>query len=48
VDGKVVRGAWRPDRSQVHLLSAISHDTAVVLAQREITAKTNEIPELST
>ena len=48
VDGKVVRGAWRPDGSQVNLLSAISHDTAVVLAQREIAAKTNEIPELST
>ena len=46
VDGKVVRGAWRPDGSQVNLLSAISHDTAVVLAQREIAAKTNEIPEL--
>jgi hypothetical protein len=48
VDGKVVRGAWRPDGSQVNLLSAISHDTAIVLAQREIAAKTNEIPELST
>jgi len=48
VDGKVVRGAWRPDGSQVNLLSAISHDTAVVLAQREIAAKTSEIPELST
>jgi len=47
VDGKVVRGAWRPDGSQVHLLSAVSHDTAVVLAQREIAAKTNEIPELA-
>lgn len=48
MDGKVVRGAWRPDGSQVHLLSAISHDTAIVLAQREIAAKTNEIPKLST
>jgi hypothetical protein len=33
--------------SQVHLLSAISHDTAVVLAQREIAAKTYEIPQLA-
>ena len=48
VDGTVVRVAWRPDGSQVNLLSAISHDTAIVLAQREIAAKTNEIPELST
>jgi len=47
VDGKTVRGAWRPDGSQVHLLAAISHDTGVVLAQREIAAKTNEIPELA-
>jgi len=47
VDGKTVRGAWRADGSQVHLLSAISHHTGVVLAQREITAKTNEIPELA-
>jgi hypothetical protein len=48
VDGKVVRGAWRPDGSQVNLLSAISHHSAIVLAQHEIAAKTNEIPELST
>ena len=46
VDGKTVRGAWRPDGSQVHLLSAVSHDAGLVLAQREIAAKTNEIPEL--
>lgn len=46
-DGKTVRGAWRPDGTQVHLLSAISHDSGVVLAQREIAAKTNEIPELA-
>lgn len=46
-DGKTVRGAWRPDGTQVHLLSAISHDAGVVLAQREIAAKTNEIPELA-
>ncbi len=47
VDGKTVRGAWRPDGSQVHLLSAISHHSGVVLAQKEIAAKTNEIPELA-
>jgi predicted transposase YbfD/YdcC len=47
VDGKTVRGARRGDGTQVHLLSAISHDTGVVLAQREIAAKTNEIPELA-
>lgn len=47
VDGKTVRGAWRPDGSQVHPLSAISHHSGVVLAQREIAAKTNEIPQLA-
>lgn len=47
VDGKTVRGAWRSDGTQVHLLSAISHEGGVVLAQREIVAKTNEIPELA-
>ena len=47
VDGKTVRGAWRADGRQVHLLSAISHEGGVVMAQREIAAKTNEIPGLA-
>jgi predicted transposase YbfD/YdcC len=47
VDGKTVRGARRPDGSQVHLFAALSHHHGVVLAQREISAKTNEIPELA-
>lgn len=47
VDGKVVRGAGRPDGTQVNLFLAISHDTAIVLAQHEIAVKTNVIPELS-
>ncbi len=42
VDGKTVRGARRPDGTQVHLLSAMSGG-GLVLAQREIAAKTNEI-----
>ena len=48
MDG-LVRGAWRvaTRRLQVHLLSAVSHDTVVVLAQPEIAAKANEIPELA-
>jgi hypothetical protein len=46
VDGKVVRGAVRADGTQVHLLSAFLHDQGVTVAQREIPAKTNEIPEL--
>ena len=47
VDGKTVCGAVRPDGSQVHLLSLFDVTTGCVRAQREIAAKTNEIPELA-
>lgn len=46
VDGKTLRGAVRPDGSQVHLLSALLPELGVSIAQREVAAKTNEIPEL--
>jgi len=46
-DGKTVRGAVRPDGSQVHLLSLFDVTTGCVRAQREIPAKANEIPELA-
>jgi len=46
-DGKTVRGAVRGDGSQVHLLSVLDVATGCVRAQREIGAKTNEIPELA-
>jgi len=46
VDGKTVRGARRPDGSQLHLLSAFLQRSGVTVAQREVGAKTNEIPEL--
>jgi len=46
-DGKTVRGAVRPDGSQVHLLSLFDVTTGCVRAQREIPAKTNEIPEFA-
>jgi predicted transposase YbfD/YdcC len=42
VDGKTLRGAVRPDGSKVHLISALRMD-GVVLAQREVPSKTNEI-----
>ncbi|MGH3419511.1 MAG: ISAs1 family transposase, partial [Streptosporangiaceae bacterium] len=42
-DGKEVRGAVRPDGTSLFLLSAASG--GIVLAEREIPAKTNEIPE---
>ncbi|TKA03125.1 transposase family protein [Actinacidiphila oryziradicis] len=45
VDGKCLRGARRPDGSQVFVLSAVRHSDAVTIATREIRTKTNEIPE---
>ncbi|MGW4412160.1 ISAs1 family transposase [Nonomuraea sp. NPDC004702] len=43
VDGKTLRGSRTPDGA-VHLLAAIRHDTQTVLAQRQIEAKSDEIP----
>ena len=43
-DGKEVRGAVRPDGTSLFLLSAATG--GIVLAEREIPAKTNEIPEI--
>lgn len=45
VDGKCLRGAVRPDTSQVNVLSVVRHHDALTAASREIAAKTNEIPE---
>ncbi|MGY4921912.1 ISAs1 family transposase [Streptomyces sp. 900105755] len=42
VDGKSLRGAIRADGRRVHLLSAL-RDDGLVLAQREVDAKSNEI-----
>jgi len=48
IDGKTVRGARHDDRPAPHLLAACTHATEaarpVVLAQRQIPGKTNEIP----
>ena len=44
-DGKYVRGARRPDGTTMIMLSAVTPG-GVTLAQREIPAKTNEIPEI--
>ena len=46
VDGKTVCGARNSDGSQVHLLAALAGQQAVVAAQTEVGAKTNEIPML--
>lgn len=47
VDGKCLRGARRPDGSQVFVLSAVRHGDGITVASREIGAKTNEIPEFA-
>ncbi|WP_165977554.1 ISAs1 family transposase [Nonomuraea diastatica] len=43
VDGKTLRGSRTPDGA-VHLLAATRHDTQIVVAQRQVEAKNNEIP----
>ena len=43
-DGKVLKGARHEDGSQVHLLSAIVHQQAITIAQKQIASKSNEIP----
>ena len=47
-DGKEARGAVRPDGTSLFLLSAATagNGRPIVLADREIDAKTNEIPEI--
>lgn len=45
-DGKTARGAVRPDGTRVHLMSAFHTGQKRTLAQHEVDAKSNEIPEL--
>ena len=45
VDGKTLRGSKHGETKGVHLLSALAHDEGTTLAQRNVDAKTNEIPE---
>ena len=45
LDGKTLRGSRDGDKAPVHLLAAITHQGGLVIAQREVGAKTNEIPE---
>jgi predicted transposase YbfD/YdcC len=47
VDGKRVRGSGSDTTDARHLLGAIDHAHGVVLAQREVGAKTNEITEFA-
>jgi predicted transposase YbfD/YdcC len=43
VDGKSLKGAVQDDGRAVHLLSALTHDERVVISQREVDHKENEI-----
>jgi hypothetical protein len=43
VDGKSLRGAARAEGRKIHLLAALDHVTGLVLAQRDVGEKTNEI-----
>lgn len=45
VDGKSLRGAIQDDGRCVHLLSALTQDERVVISQREVDHKKNEIVE---
>ncbi len=46
VDGKTLRGAHDAGQAAPHLLSAILHQEGIVVAQRAVGEKTNEIPQL--
>lgn len=45
IDGKTLRGSRDGETKPVHLLSALLHREGIVIAQRRIGDKTNEIPE---
>lgn len=46
VDGKSLRGSARDGERMPHLLAALYHDTAIVVGQRAVDSKSNEIPAL--
>jgi hypothetical protein len=46
VDGKTLRGGHDAGETAPHRLSAILHQEGIVVAQRAVGEKTNEIPEL--
>jgi len=47
VDGKAVRGAAGPDGLIPYLLAAVTHGAGIVLAERLIGPKTNEVPQFA-
>lgn len=45
VDGKTARGSYDGEGKPIHLLSALLHHEKIVITQKKIPDKTNEIPE---
>lgn len=45
VDGKTLRGSRDGNKKPVHLLSALLHEEKVIIAQRNVESKTNEITQ---
>ncbi len=46
VDGKVIRGSATADKDAVSILSAVLAESKLIIAHKEITNKSNEIPAL--
>ena len=44
LDGKTLRGSGNGERRPVHLISAVLHNEGLVLNQKEVKEKSNEIP----
>lgn len=44
IDGKTLRGSAKQNAHVTHLLSVVSHELGITLAQRPVSDKTNEIP----
>ncbi|MEE1812418.1 ISAs1 family transposase [Streptomyces sp. BE133] len=47
VDGKSVRGSRTDSKTAIHLLAAALHGSQTVIAQRQVAAKSNEIPAMA-
>jgi predicted transposase YbfD/YdcC len=45
VDGKTLRGSHDGNKKPVHLLSALLHEEKIIIAQRNVESKTNEITQ---
>ena len=46
IDGKYLRGSANAEHEALDILNAFSHELGVVLGQRVVGDKTNEIPEI--